>query len=169
MPCLEKYSALVSCLAAITPVITAVIVAYIAYQQFKTNKQKLRLDLYNKRFNVYDKTLAFYAALHNANASFKNEDFMKVANAFTPAFNESKFLFHPKHGVHQLLNEFHEAAIGIIGFNSDGKALADSGAHEEFSKLFQKNQHELLVVMPKRIKQIEEAMASYLNFHKVAA
>lgn len=169
MPCLEKYSGLVGLLIAATPVITAVVVAYIAYQQFTTNQQKLRLDLYNKRFNVYDKTLALYAALHNANASFKNEDFMKVVNAFTPAFNESKFLFHPKHGVHQLLDEFHGAAIKIIGFNSDGKALADGGAHEEFLKLYQENQHDLLVVMPKRIKKIEAAMASYLNFHKAAA
>lgn len=33
--------------------IIGLIVAYIAYQQHKTNKDKLRLELYNKRFEIY--------------------------------------------------------------------------------------------------------------------
>jgi hypothetical protein len=38
--------------AILTPLI-ALIAVYIAYQQYDTNRQKLRLDLYNKRFEVF--------------------------------------------------------------------------------------------------------------------
>lgn len=37
----------------LTPVIAGIAV-YIAYQQYKTNRDKVRLDLYNKRFKVFD-------------------------------------------------------------------------------------------------------------------
>ena len=37
----------------LTPVI-AIIVAYIAYQQWKTNKQRLRAELYDRKFTVYE-------------------------------------------------------------------------------------------------------------------
>ncbi len=36
----------------LTPLI-AIIAVYIAYQQYNTNRQKLRLDLYDKRFKVF--------------------------------------------------------------------------------------------------------------------
>lgn len=47
------YSLLIDILsAALTPLI-AIIAAYIAYQQWKTNKHSLKLDLYNHRLSVY--------------------------------------------------------------------------------------------------------------------
>lgn len=38
--------------SCLTPLI-AIITAYIAYQQYNTNRQKLKLDLYDKRFKVF--------------------------------------------------------------------------------------------------------------------
>ena len=45
------------------PAIIAIFLAYIAYQQMSTNRNKLKLDLYNKRFEVYTDTLKFYQEL----------------------------------------------------------------------------------------------------------
>jgi len=39
--------------ALLTPVIAGV-VAYIAYQQHKTNRDRLRLDLYDRRLKVFE-------------------------------------------------------------------------------------------------------------------
>ncbi len=40
-------------------VVIAAIVAYIAWQQHKTNRDKLRLDLYDRRFKVFDRVKIF--------------------------------------------------------------------------------------------------------------
>ena len=41
----------------------ALFLGYIAYQQMRINKEKLKLDLYNKRFEIYSITLKFYQEL----------------------------------------------------------------------------------------------------------
>ncbi len=41
------------------PIIMAIFLGYIAYQQMRTNRDKLKLDLYNKRFGVYICVLKF--------------------------------------------------------------------------------------------------------------
>lgn len=41
--------------ALLTPII-AVVGAYIAWQQWRTNRNKLKLDLFDRRFGVYDAT-----------------------------------------------------------------------------------------------------------------
>ena len=51
------------------PIIMAIFLAYIAYQQMVTNRNKLRLDLYNKRFEVYSVALEFYQELIGDGAS----------------------------------------------------------------------------------------------------
>jgi lipopolysaccharide export LptBFGC system permease protein LptF len=43
--------------------ISSIFLVYIAYQQMKTNRDKLNLDLYEKRFEVYQRTLTFYQML----------------------------------------------------------------------------------------------------------
>jgi len=41
------------------PVIMSLFLLYIAIQQMQTKKDKLKLDLYHKRFEVYSYTLKF--------------------------------------------------------------------------------------------------------------
>jgi hypothetical protein len=40
-------------LKALTPLIIGLLAAYIAYQQWRTNHRKLKLDLFDRRFKVY--------------------------------------------------------------------------------------------------------------------
>jgi hypothetical protein len=50
-------------LAAVTPILIACFVAWVAFQQFRIGRDKLRLDLCQRRFSVYEKTLFFYHSL----------------------------------------------------------------------------------------------------------
>lgn len=71
----------------LTPVIAGIAV-YIAYQQYKTNRDKLRLDLYNKRYKVFDslKTLLGHIAQQ---LNVKHEQVYE----FKIATKEAAFLF----------------------------------------------------------------------------
>lgn len=73
--------------ALLTPVI-AVLAVYIAYQQYLTNKQKLRLDLYDKRFKVFLALMSLLSSIMRQ-ANVKQEELAQY-NADT---NESVFLF----------------------------------------------------------------------------
>lgn len=65
----------------LTPII-AVVATYIAYQQWKTNKQKLILDRYDRRLKVYEEvTQIIRLILRDSKAS--NEDLIKFRNAVT--------------------------------------------------------------------------------------
>lgn len=67
--------------------IIAVIGIYIVWQQFITNREKVRLELYDKRFKIYDTLVnCLYDFLYGEN--FDNKDYVR----FITACNEAEFL-----------------------------------------------------------------------------
>ena len=73
-----------------TPIIS-IISFYISFQQYITNKKKLRLDLYEKRFAVYEAVVSFLSHVM-AQGTAK----MAEINKFTEIINKSYFLFDSK-------------------------------------------------------------------------
>ena len=74
----------------LTPLI-AVVATYIAWQQWKTNEQKLVLDRYDRRLKVYEEVRKILSIiLRDAKASY--EDLLK----FRTAVSEADFLFGPE-------------------------------------------------------------------------
>jgi len=71
----------------LTPVIAAV-VAYIAYQQHKTNRDKLLFTLYDKRLKVFEGFMELFLAIIQ-NEQVSNE----VWNKYRLATSEAAFLF----------------------------------------------------------------------------
>jgi hypothetical protein len=55
------YSVLKEFSPAFVALIAGLITSYIAWRQWKTTKDKLRIDLFDKRFEVYDSVSAFIA------------------------------------------------------------------------------------------------------------
>ena len=71
----------------LTPII-AIVATYIAWQQWKTNQQKLILDRYDRRLKVYEEVRKILSIiLRDAKASF--EDLLK----FRTSVSEADFLF----------------------------------------------------------------------------
>lgn len=89
-------------LTAFSPIFISLAVACIALSQLKTNDLKLKLDLYNRRFDIYQKTLKYY--LNNIHINKRSESEILNSNYdFTMAYRESTFLFERKSGVHDNL------------------------------------------------------------------
>lgn len=73
--------------AFLTPLI-AIIVAWIAFQQWQINKKKLKLDLYDRRYEVYKATLIFFSEVcQRATVSDEHLD------DFRRGFHDVDFLF----------------------------------------------------------------------------
>jgi hypothetical protein len=73
----------------LTPSI-ALIAVYIAYQQLRANAKKLKLDLFDRRFKVFDETRKVLAQMYTTGVS--DEDLLK----FLTGTIEAKFLFGPE-------------------------------------------------------------------------
>ena len=64
---------LINLMRALLPVILTVFAIYIAFQQYKTNRRKLKFDLFDKRFTIFDATKKFMQGVINR-SSFDKEN-----------------------------------------------------------------------------------------------
>ncbi|HUX90140.1 MAG TPA: hypothetical protein VMV48_05565 [Gallionellaceae bacterium] len=91
-------------LIAIAPILISGAVGCIALAQYVTNKSKLRLDLYNRRFAIYHKTVSYYLACMKPRNS-TDEAFRECESEFVVAYRESVFLFGTTSTVYEKLTE----------------------------------------------------------------
>jgi len=134
------------------------------------NREKLRLDLYNRRFDIYSHTLDLLHALESWNPTAAEKgahslqdspDLDKALKAFTKASRESQFLFADHSGIHENLERLHSAAIALIGFKRDaGPNLTGPDLLGAFADSQQRS--ETMLKMP---PILEKAMKKYLDFH----
>ncbi|MCP9758484.1 hypothetical protein EGI20_04030 [Aquitalea sp. S1-19] len=147
------------------PFVTSVIatfVAFVAYQQWKTNQNKLRLDLYNRRFEVYSNTITFFQELSALPPGDRSEEFKEVQRAFIRSCRESQFLFSDESKIFEMLEKIHSDSFKVIGLKASGSSLA--GDPELLSKMAL-DASAALADFDASIKKIETAMSKYLRFH----
>jgi hypothetical protein len=95
----------------LTPVI-GIITTYIAWQQWQTNRNKLKLDRYERRLQVYKEVVRFIGiAIQNAN--YDNNELM----TFRPKVSEADFLFEEEVG--RYIDELHRRAVKLNYWNSE--------------------------------------------------
>lgn len=166
MTCPTWFDSLVAIAPPSTMALIATFVAWVAYQQWKTNKEKLRLDIYNRRFDIYVKTVSFYQALLDFDTYKKAGSFSSLHREFITAKQESKFLFHKNSGIFEILEALHLATLKITGFKEHGKELL---ASPDVFLNMQQEMQDAYSLFDKSIQNLEMAIAPYLNFHKVLA
>jgi hypothetical protein len=142
---------------------TTTIVVYIAWQQWRTNREKLRLDLYQKRFSVYESTLEYYQ-LVIVHSEISSEEKDKIERDFIKACRESKFLFSYKDGIFNLLNEIRKQAYFLANYKTP-PANDDS---EIFIQSAQRNFDANKFLHEDSLPKLEEKLAKYLNFHRLS-
>jgi len=138
------------------PLIMAIFLGYIAFQQMRINRDRLKLDLYNKRFEVYSRTLDFHHALVN------NELTTDIHRNFIEAKQSSKFLFHPSDKIYDVLKEMHIKSFKVTGFREHAEKLKGTN---EYTKAFDE-MHDSINWIISQVEVLDEKISKYLNFHK---
>jgi len=128
------------------------------------NEEKFRLDLYNRRFDIYFRTVAFYWALMKSEESKAAGTFEKLRSDFIIASREAKFLFAPDSGVYDLLMRLNKASFEITGLRDLPKDLPPEDKNENFKRF-----HEAMMLWNSNIEQLEDLMSPYLNYHYTSA
>ncbi len=146
--------------------IVAAIIAWLAVQRQIRAAQaieatKLRLDLYNRRFQIFESIFDFYDALH----SWKGTPEQKAAHTkFFRAYQESGFLFNAE--VEDVLRRLDVESARVIGFKEHSKEFL-SGGPEFFSEQFKETNRVLIVEFGGALTRLKELMDEYLNFRKI--
>lgn len=65
--------------ALLTPVI-AIVAAYVAWQQMKTNRRKLKLDLFDRRYAVFEKIGEFIGSILTSGKVQQGKEFQFLAD-----------------------------------------------------------------------------------------
>ena len=101
-------------LVAITPISIAFFVAITGYFQWRTGEKKLRLDLYNRRFDVYRNAVWFQNKLQTSDLKKDRLEFDELREKFWASMMESRFLFDTESGIYQLLYELNIRSYNIV-------------------------------------------------------
>ena len=141
------------------------IAAHIAYQQWLTNRNKLRLDLYNKRFDVYSNTLNFCQSLSKLEEGQPSTEFQEQHFAFIRSYREARFLFSKESEIHSNLKKIGEGAFAIICFYKNAEEARKSGLRDILLQMNEKRSVAQFEI-ENLIEKIEEAMSEYMNFHE---
>jgi hypothetical protein len=95
--------------ALLTPAI-GLFAAFIAWQQWKTNKQKLRLDKYERRMRVYEEVKKILSIVLR-DAGGTTDDLLR----FRTSVSDADFLFGPE--VPKYLDQIYERGLKLWGCN----------------------------------------------------
>jgi hypothetical protein len=95
----------------LTPVI-AIVVTYVAWQQWKTNRIKLNLDRYDRRLRVYQEVVRFII-IGIRDANYDDDELLN----FIPKVSEADFLFGEE--VSKYIDELHQRACNLSRWNKE--------------------------------------------------
>jgi hypothetical protein len=133
------------------------------------NREKLRLDLYARRFGVYSQALDFCQCVtdwDDADAEklkASQADLKPVHKAFVKALRESKFLFHPKSGIYELLVKINAQSFSVT--NSHKIPVAQLSREEVFARHAENTRLDKWF-REEALSELDAKTAPYLNFHK---
>jgi hypothetical protein len=161
MTCSQWYQIFKDFAGPIATIIAALaalsVTAYFAWHQKKIAKEqadiaeeKLRLDLYDRRFEIFSSIFDFHTAVILWEGSPEQQ---KARQRFFRAYQSSGFLFKKESGIEDLLKKVHENGVEIIGsknYDPDGFLLTP--------------QH--LSIFEESLRELKAAMHPYLDFSK---
>lgn len=136
----------------------------VAAFSFFVASERFRLDLYNKRFDIYVRTVRFYQALMTSKRDNGDETFAALRKDFILASRESQFLFSPESGVYDLLSRLNSDSFKITGQKDMPKGLPPEQVIEN-----QRQFSDALMRWNSSMEPLEAMMAPYLNYHYASA
>jgi len=143
--------------AALTPLI-AVIMGYIAYQQYYVNKSRLRHELYDRRLSVFREVSKFLRSV----VSEGKTDYQTLLGFYA---NSVEALFMFKKEIHEYREDLYNKGMQLIKIHEklEGEWKLEEGENE--NKL-RKEKQELLNWFFNEAKNSREKFKKYLSVTK---
>ena len=134
----------------------AVAVGLVAVQQWLLARHKFRLDLFEKRYKVYEAAGRFLSIIQ-ALANFNDEDL----RTFSIGTGDAVFLY-PK----QITDYIHQIRYRALNMRLYGTQFSPLPVGDDRSKLVQK-QYDEIVWLTEQLRKLPELFSPYLGFASV--
>lgn len=134
----------------------------IANEQADIARNKLRLDLYDRRFEIFSSIFAFYEAMISWTGTPQQQE---ARDRFFRAYQESGFLFTKESGIEALLKTLNDAGLQVIGFKENSEHYKSVLAL--MIEQFEKTTDIQTRVFEDGLAKLKAAIHPYLDFSKV--
>ncbi len=137
--------------ALLTPTI-AVLGAYIAWQQWRTNRNKLKIDLFDKRHQVFENIKKFIASILTSGRVEDGADIQFLRDT-----KSARFLFEDNTDILNLVDEIYKKAVALDTLQKTEKGSSDEALEKNLDK-----QSEIKEWYIAQLRNIDEAFKEYL-------
>jgi len=150
---------------SIASLIVSCVTFLVVVANSKIANAKLKLDLYNKRFDIYKAVLDFHndGFVKDGTNESKNID-----RQFIKAFRESKFIFNPEDGIDKLINNIMQTRSKIVHYQTE----LEKDDLEKFLDRIDESEHRsilssLRLENSSNMMKIEIKLEKYLMFKEI--
>lgn len=162
MACVAEAKTWTDYALALAPLVISGVVAGIVFAQWKLGREKLRLDLYDRRFEVWDSIFDFYGAL----IGWKGTPTDVIARGrFFKAYQASRFLFKEEAGITALYKKLNDDAAYVIGFKENHDSFRADPA--TYMSMFNRVQEIQTKGFDEALTELKVKMKPYLDFHSI--
>lgn len=152
----------VTAIVSVVGGVVGLIALTVAWSQMRIASAKTKLDLYNKRFNVYLAALEFYQCAYTGST----KDIKEKANKLAHSYRESRFLFDAKDGLYETLGRIQKGS-GVVVVYETFKQSPDMLERSKATVVLKHKHSAALSEMGKDLLILEEQLKKYLSFHNV--
>lgn len=142
----------------LTPVIAG-IACYIAWQQWKTNRDKLNLDRYEKRLEIYKEVVRFIS-IGIREANYSDNELMN----FKPNVSEADFLFGEE--ISKYINELQKRAVNLSYWNKEYRDYSQPKPENYDHKKIVEEKHKELIWISSQLQPAKDLFKKYLDVSK---
>jgi len=133
---LEQYKPITDFFIALIPIALAILGSYIAIQQYRTNRKKLKIELFEKRFSVFDSINKFIGAVVRTQSVDQQQ-----RNDFLAGTRGAEFLFDES--IKQYVTEIWEKSVDLGVWAEDERTSTNASERAEQMKWFVKQLREI--------------------------
>ncbi|CAI3949893.1 unnamed protein product [Commensalibacter communis] len=146
---------------AISTGFIGMITCIIAYSQMKIASAKVKLDLYERRFNIYVTALNCYRALYKK----QPEEIAKYTYELMKSCREAQFLFKEDDVIYEILTKMHRNGGIIEGYRE--YISQNANRSKVNSDIFHKDSVNALREFEKNLMDLETKIKPYIQFENV--
>ncbi len=133
---LKQYKPLIDFFIALMPIALAIFGSYIAIQQYRTNRKKLKIELFEKRFAVFDSINKFIGAVVRTQTVDQQQ-----INDFLAGTRGAEFLF--SESIKKYVTEIWEKSVDLDVWAKDENRSTNASNRAEHMKWFVKQLREI--------------------------
>ena len=142
----------------LTPII-GVIACYIAWQQWKTNRDKLNLDRYERRLEIY-KEIVRFISVGIREANYENDELM----SFKPKVSEADFLFGEE--ISNYIDELQKRAVNLSYWNKEYRDYSQPKSEDYNHEKIVEGKHKELIWISSQLEPTRKLFRKYLDVSK---